>query len=168
MELGRTEATKPTVIAGHVYDPLLFSRRLVHFSARQYLFLNAYRLGVSFEEAANKAGFPAQSAERFLRRKDVRAWLEDRARQDYIKNEWSEPSRWWKEGDRVWNGDKDVSREQLEVWKEFGRRIQPPKEGSLSPSTININVHPHKVAQAFEREKAIEAKVESQIKENAA
>lgn len=150
------------VVGKDVYDPLLFSPKLLRFTAKQYLFLRAYRMGVSLVEAAHKAGMSPESAERFLDKPDVMEWMQDRAAKDYIKNEWAEPGKWWKKGDDVLEGKENWTKAQLEVWKAFGERVAPVKRETdtqnKSPQ-IQINIDPTAVQEAFRRQNAIEAEV---------
>lgn len=163
VRLGKTDATRALVLGNSVYDPLLFSRRLVCFSRRQYLFLNAYRLGVSVAEAALKAEMNVEQAERFLKRRNTRAWLEDRAKKDYIRNEWHESNKWWEMGNDVLDGKRHLSKDQQVVYLEFGKRVCPEaKENhdSAKGTTINFNFGPEAVQEAFRRQKAIETELD--------
>ncbi len=160
--LGKTDATRALVVGSSVYDPLLFSRRLVHFSRRQYLFLNAYRLNVPLAEAAAKAGLTPEQAERFLKRPMTRAWLEDRAKKDYIKNEWAEPGKWWELGDKVLKGEKHLAKDQQVVFMAFGERIAPkPREldSDKAKTVINFNFSAQDVKDAFRREASFDAQL---------
>src|SRR5689334_18764579 len=96
------DGVRGIVVGNDVYDPLLFAPKVVRFSAREYRFLYSYRLGVPIAEAAAKAGLSPEAAQRFLEKPDTRAWLEDRAAKDYIKQEWHEPGKWWSEMDRLY------------------------------------------------------------------
>ena len=157
--LAKTEATRALVIGNSVYDALLFDRRIVHFSARQFRFLNAYRLEVPMAEAALKAGLTIKQAEYFLKRESTKSWLADRARMTYIKNEWNGSDKWWDEGHKVMEG-KAWTKAQLEVWKEFGDRIVPKQSrNSESHTKIEINIDPAALKEARIREEAIEARL---------
>lgn len=149
------------VVGANVYDPLLFSPDIVKFSAKQYVFLRSYRLGVSLEDAALKSGLTKDEAERFLDKPKTKAWLEDRATKDHIKNEWAEPGKWFKEGDDIIEGKKNWSKAQLEVWKAFGERVAPVKkeETHNTKPTIQINIDPSAVQEAFRRQQSIEAEI---------
>lgn len=161
--LGTTDATKALVVGNSVYDPLLFSRRIVRFSRRQYLFLNAYRLGVPLQEAASKAGMKVVEAERFLKRPSTRHWMEDRARKDYIRNEWHESNKWWEMGNECLEGKRHLSKDQQVVYLEFGKRVCPEikshPESSKGP-TINFNFGPEAIQEAFRRQNAIDAQID--------
>lgn len=159
-ELSKEDATTGLVIGSTVYDPLLFAPEVVKFSARQYIFLQAYRLGVPLEDAATKANMPVESAERFLKKEDTVKWLKDRALKDHIRNEWAEPARWWAEGDEIFKGKKEFSKAQMVVWQEFGDRICPKQaRGDSAPPKIEINIDPGAVQEAFRRQSAIEADI---------
>lgn len=160
--LGRTDATRALVVGNSVYDPLLFSRQLVRFSRRQYLFLNAYRLGVTLQEAADKAGMTVEQAERFLRRPMTRQWMEDRAKKDYIRNEWHESNKWWEMGNEVLEGKKHLSKDQQVVYLEFGKRVCPESKATnevKSGPTINFNFGPEAIKEALKRQQSIETEV---------
>lgn len=149
------------VIGKDVYDPLLWSPKLVRFTAKQYVFLRAYRLGVSLQEAAEKAGMTPAQAEKFLDKPDVQEWMQDRATKDYIKHEWEEPGKWYQKGDEVLEGKTSWSKAQLEVWKAFGERVAPAKRQSESGQPkIEINIDPTAVQEAFRRQNAIEAELD--------
>lgn len=161
--LGRTDATRALVVGNSVYDPLLFSRQLVRFSRRQYLFLNAYRLGVALQDAANKAGMTVEQAERFLKRPMTRQWMEDRAKKDYIRNEWHESNKWWEMGHEVLEGTRHLAKDQQVVYLEFGKRVCPEikqsSEANKGP-TINFNFGPEAIKEALSRQEHIEAELE--------
>lgn len=158
--LGKTDATRPLVVGNDVYDPLTFQPEIVRFSRKQYVFLNAYRMGVPLPEAALKAGMTPEAVERFLDKPDTIAWLQDRALQHHIKTEWEEPDKWWTMGNAVLEGKRDFSKAQTEVWKDFGRRIAPVVgEGHGQGTKIEININPAAVQEAFRRQPVIEAKL---------
>lgn len=159
-DLGKTDATRALVVGNSVYDALLFSRRLVRFSRRQYLFLNSYRLGVSLAEAAVKADMTIDQAERFLRRPQTRAWMEDRAKKDYIRTEWHESNKWWEMGHEVLEGKRHLSKDQQVVYLEFGKRVCPEvKSIQDARPNIQINIDPGAVQEAFRRQNAIDAEI---------
>jgi hypothetical protein len=160
--LGSTDATRLSVIGSSVYDPLLFDRKLVRFSRRQYLFLNNYRLGVPLAEAAQKTGMPLVSAERFLNRPSTKAWLANRAKQDYIRKEWHESNKWWEMGEEVLEGKKHLSKDQQVVYLEFGKRVCPEIKSNPEASkgiTINFNFGAKDVEEAFHRQNSIDAEI---------
>lgn len=163
--LGKTDATRALVLGSSVYDPLIFSRRLVCFSRRQYLFLNNYRLGVPLAEAAAKSELTTEQAERFLKRPKTRAWLEDRAKKDYIRNEWAESAKWWEMGDKVLNGERKLSKDQQVVYMAFGDRVCPKARESgdeKGKTVINFNFTANDVKEAFRREASYESQAEKE------
>lgn len=160
------DGVRGLVIGNRVYDPLLFSRRVVRFSAKQYRFLQAYRLGTPLHEAAEKANLTIEQVDRFLKRESTRAWLRDRAEKDHIKSEWEEPGKWWALGNEVLEGKKQFSKAQIVVFQEFGNRVCPKAGvGSDSAPKIQINIDPSAVQEAFRRQQSIEAEI---VKEQAA
>ena len=163
-DLGKTDATRALVVGNSVYDPLLFSRRLVCFSRRQYLFLNAYRVGVSLAEAAAKSEMTTEQAERFLKRPMTRAWMEDRAKKDYIRTEWNESNKWWEMGNDVLEGKRHLAKDQQVVYLEFGKRVCPESKSAPEGkgTTINFNFSANAVKEAFKRQASIEAEIEQE------
>lgn len=159
VQQGTTDATRPIAVGHDIYDPLVFQPEIIRFSRRQYVFLNAYRLGVSLPDAAAKAEMSPESAERFLRREDTVKWLQDRALMDHIRTQWEEPSKWWSMGDEVLNGQRQFSKAQIEVWKDFGRRIAPVAAEGHAQTKIEVNIDPGAVQEAFRRQQAIDAQI---------
>ena len=158
--LGRTDASSPLICGNQIYDPLVFSPKLVRFNRREYLFLNKYRLGTTLEEAAAESELSPEEAESFLAKRRTRQWLADRARMDHIKNEWAEPSKWWAEGNAVWEGKKVITKTQVKVWEEFGKRVAPTRvEEPSSGPHIEIHINPQAVRDAFVRQNAIEGEL---------
>lgn len=160
--IGTTDATRALVLGNSVYDPLLFSRAIVRFSRRQYLFLNSYKLGVPLQEAAAKAGYTVVQAERFLARKNTRAWLADRAQKDHIRNEWHESNKWWEMGDDVLEGKRHLSKDQQVVYLEFGKRVCPESKSNPEVNkgpTIHFNFGADAVKEAFKRQESIDAEL---------
>lgn len=166
LDLGKEDATRALVVGDSVYDPLLFSRRLVRFSRRQYLFLHAYRLGVPLAEAAAKAGLTVKKVDWFLARPKTRQWLEDRAMKDHIRQEWQEPGKWWELGDEVLSGKRRLSKDQQVVFMAFGERCCPkPKEiQETSKTTINLNFSAEAVQEALQRQESIETGLVQDLK----
>lgn len=158
-QLGKTDATAPLVVGNSVFDPLLFAPEIIRFSRKQYLFLNAYKLGVPLAEAAEKAEMPVESAERFLKKPQTRAWLKDRALQHHIKTEWEEPGKWWVLGNDVLEGKRDLTKAQQIVFQEFGHRIVPKREIGHGTTRIDIHIDPSKVKEAIDRQEAIDAEI---------
>jgi len=150
------------VIGNQVYDPLLFATDIVKFSARQYVFLQKYRLGVPLEEAAEQANLTAEQAERFLDKESTKAWLRDRAEKDHIKNEWAEPAKWWAKGDEWLNakGEDKPHKNDVEIWKQFGMRVCPVAANGTGPK-IEINIDPDAITRSKERRKFVEAQIVS-------
>lgn len=157
---GRTDATAPLIVGNTVFDPLLFAPEFVKFSRKQYLFLNAYKLGVPLEEAAAKAEMSVESANRFLDKSTTIAWLKDRALQNHIKTQWEEPGKWWKLGDDVLEGKRDLTKAQQIIFQEFGQRIVPKKADTSNGVTkIVINIDPQSVKDALVRQEAIDGEL---------
>lgn len=157
------DGARGIVVGTDVYEALNFvddiASRVIRFTARQYLFLKHYKLGISLEAAAEKAGLTPDAATHFLDKPDTRAWLQDRAMQDHIKNEWAEPSKWWSEGHDVWEGKKAINKNQMEVWREFGKRVCPMSEHGPAQTKIEINIDPEAIERSKVRRKAIEAQI---------
>lgn len=138
-----------------------FTERLFSFAPNEMRFLREYGPDVSIEDAAKKAGVEPELAKKMLKRKAVREFLQDKFQQVAIQNGWT-VERWFSEGDKVWRGIKAVTREQLDIWKEFGARILPKakaggESGSAEKPSITININA--VDEAFRRQEAIEAEI---------
>lgn len=147
-------------IGGRVFSPHQFDDAIPDFSSRQYLFLNAYRLGVSIEDACEKAGLSVDQADRFLARQDVIGWLKDRALKDHIKREWEEPGKWYQMGNDKLEGRRKMDKADTVIWQEFGKRVAPCKGDSHGNQTkIEINIDPKAVRDAFIRQDAIEGEL---------
>ena len=158
--VARVDGAPVLVIGKRVYDASSLIPSVRHFTRQQYLFLNAYRFGVPLEEAALKSGLAPDEAERFLDRPKTVAWLQDRALKDHIREEWEEPAKWWSYGSEVLEGTREFSKAQIEVWKDFGRRVAPAREAHGEGETkIQINIDPGAVQEAFRRQKAIDAEI---------
>jgi len=138
-----------------------FDQKIFTFKPNELRFLKEYGPDTSVEDAAKKAGVPVSFADAMLRKKMVREFLQDKFQQIAIQNGWT-VERWFAEGDKVWRGQKLVTREQLDIWKEFGARILPKartaggQDGQEKPQiTINIGA----VDEAFKRQQAIQAEI---------
>lgn len=154
------DGKKGLVVGNRVFSPHQFDASIPDFHSRHYVFLNAYRYGVPLEEAALKADMSAEQADRFLDRKDVKAWLTDRAKKDYIKNEWGEPGKWYEIGDAVLEGKRELTKAQQVVFQEFGQRVAPKRgETSSGITKIEINIDPKAVKDALVRQEAIDGEL---------
>ncbi len=137
-----------------------FTEQVFEFRPNELRFLREFGPDTSVEDAAKKANVPVELCHRMLKRKAVQEFLADKFQQVAIQQGWT-VERWMTEGDAVWRGKKFVTREQLEIWKEFGARILPKtrtvvqSETEKPQITININA----VDEAFQRQRAIDAEV---------
>lgn len=157
---GRTDATAPLIVGNTVFDPLTFAPEIVRFSRKQYIFLNAYKLGVPIDQAAAKAELTVEQAERFLKRPQTMDWLKDRSLMHHIKTEWEEPGKWWVMGNEVLEGKRQFNKAQIVVFQEFGHRAVPKKADMGHTTTkIEINIDPKAVHDAFVRQEAIDGEL---------
>ncbi len=160
--LAKADGSPVLIVGNRVYDASQILPDVVHFTRQQYLFLNTYRLGVSLDEAAGKAGLTKEEATRFLDRPKTVAWLQDRALKSHIRNEWHESDKWWEVGNQCLEGTRHLAKDQQVVFLEFGKRVCPEQkshpESSKGP-TINFNFGPEAVKEAFRRQAAIDAEV---------
>lgn len=149
------------LVKNQVYDASQLVPSIVSFTRRQYLFLNHYRLGVPLEEAARKSEMTAEEAERFLDRPKTKAWLEDRATKDHIRNEWAEGGKWWQMGDECLEGKRHLSKDQQVVFMAFGERVCPKTRDPSTEikTTINVNFTAEDVKEAFRRQATIDAEI---------
>lgn len=162
LEVAKTDDGRVLVVGNRVYDASLLIPEVVHFTRKQYLFLNAYRLGVSLEEAASKASMSIEEADRFLDRPKTVRWLADRAMKSHIRQEWHESDKWWEIGNECLEGRRHLSKDQQVVYLEFGKRVCPEAKSHAEGSkgtTINFNFGPEAVQEAFRRQNAIETEI---------
>lgn len=155
------------VVGNRVYDASQILPDVVHFTRKQYIFLNSYRLGVSIDEAADKSGLAVDEAERFLVRPKTIAWLQDRALKSHIRNEWHESDKWWEVGNECLEGKRHLAKDQQVVFLEFGKRVCPEQKTHSekgSGPTINFNFGPEAVAEAKARQASIEAEILDTLK----
>ncbi len=150
------------VVGNRVFDASQIAPEVIHFTRKQYIFLNSYRLGVPLSEAAAKAGMQEDEAERFLERPKTVAWLQDRALKSHIRSEWHESDKWWEIGEQVLSGVRHLAKDQQVVYLEFGKRVCPESKGTPDSGkgvVINFNFSPESVKEAFKRQAAIEAEI---------
>lgn len=157
--LGRSDGQAPIVVGNDVYDPLTFAPEIIRFTRKQYIFLNAYKLGVPMAEACARSDMTFQQADRFLSRPQTQDWLKDRALMNHIKTEWEEPAKWWEMGNEVLDGKREFNKAQIVVFQEFGHRIVPKRSDSGGMTKIEINISPDAVRQATVRQEAIEGEL---------
>lgn len=160
ISLGRTDASKPAVIGRWVLDPFVLSEGSCRFSWRQYRFANAYRQTLDLDSACNAGQMTHEQGLRFLRRKDVDAWMNDRLQMQATKRSWNSEERWWVEFDKLYRQEK-VPRHRTELLREAGDRIAPKHKASdmEAASKVVINVSPETVMAIREREKAMQAEL---------
>ncbi len=144
------------VVVGAFFTPQTFT-----FKPNELRFLKEFGPDTAVEDAAKKAGVPVEYCNRMLRKKAVQEFLQDKFQQVAIQQGWT-VERWFAEGDKVWRGQKIVTREQLDIWKEFGSRILPKTKGTAGADgtekpqiTINIGA----VDEAFRRQAEITAEI---------
>jgi hypothetical protein len=152
--------TKPKSAYGRMVVGAFFGEQIFSFRPNEMRFLKEYGPDVSLEDAAKKAGVTVEFAGRMLKRRPVREFLADKFQQIAVQHGWT-VERWFSEGDKVWRGQRAITREQLDIWKEFGARILPKKaagaDGGQEKTQITINIGA--VDEAFKRQKAIEAQL---------
>ncbi len=139
-----------------------FDAKIFTFRPNELRFLKEYGPETSIEDAAKKAGLSVQFAEKMLRRKSVQEFLQDKFQQIAIQNGWT-VERWFAEGDKVWQGKRFVTREQLDIWKEFGARILPKARsaggGDANQDKPQITINIGAVDEAFKRQQSIQAEL---------
>lgn len=151
------------VVGNRVYDASQLVPSIVYFTRAQYLFLNHYRLGVTIDEASEKAGLTVDEAEKFLAKPKTVAWLQDRATKDHIRNEWAEGGKWWQIGNECLEGTRHLSKDQQIVFQAFGDRVCPKTKDigeERGKTVINFNFSPESVKEAFQRQSAIDAEID--------
>lgn len=144
---------------GSVFFPLAFENKIIPFRPWEIRFLDAYSRGMDPVKVCMDMGLEQGKAERLLMRPRARAYLADVARQYAAREGWT-PERWFSEGTKVWNGEKEVSREQLDVWKEMGGRVAPRVEKGSDTSKPIININIGAMNDALKRQDIIDAQVQ--------
>lgn len=157
---GRTDASVPAVVGRYVIDPLVMSDGTCTFSWRQYRFANTYRRTLDLEAACAESGLMRDAAIRFLRKPDVKAWLDDRAKMQETKQSWSAEGRWWFEGEKMYKQEK-VAKHKTEIWREFGDRLEvkPGRLGDITKDAVQINISADVISSIRERERSVEAEI---------
>jgi hypothetical protein len=115
----------------------------------------------SLADAAKKSGVTVEFAAKFLRSKKAVEFMQDKFQQIAIQEGWT-VERWFAEGDAVWRGKKIITREQMDIYKEFGARILPKArfvgaEGGADKPQITINIGA--MDEAHRRNRAIQAEI---------
>lgn len=171
-----TPARSCLIQQGHVYLPFLYFDKSQEQSPKTPKFIRVHRKhtaflyhygqdGMSFEEAATKAGLTVEQAGRFWRRKDVQEWLSNMAAEISVQVDWQRrPAKWWALGDKWMKAPKEEkpTKMDVEIWKEFGDRVMPkPSRGNDGSSHGKIEIHiDGEVLKYFKgRQEAIEAEV---------
>lgn len=130
------------------------------FKPSEIRYLDALHRGEDPEKAIKDSGLEQSHITWLLRRKKARDYLGQLLRQKIAVQAWGQ-DKWMNEGIKVWEGKKpDVSREQMEAWKELGARICPrpekSREGSERPQiVINLGL----AESAIKRQEIIEAEI---------
>jgi hypothetical protein len=140
-----------------VHVPMSFEEKVVPFRVWEIRFLDAINRGLDAEAAYKELGLTEAQGDRLLRSKKAREYLADRARERMAVEGWT-ADKWMSEGLKVWEGKKaDVTREQMEAWKELGARIcpKPEKKGVTGEKPV-ININIGKLAEAEDRQRIIE------------
>lgn len=158
------DGARGLVAGGIVYETLTFvedgeTREIIPFTTRQYVFLKHYHLGVSLQDAAIKAGLTPETAQNFIDRPKTQAWLLDQDKKNSVKKRWLETSKWWEIGDEIISGTRKVDKNQMEVYREFGKRAHPVSEHGPSQTKIEITIDPEAIERSKIRRKAIEAQI---------
>lgn len=142
---------------------------MIRCNRRQLTLLQALKEGLSVQDAALKAELTEEQAVRFLKKKDVQAWLRNKAEEEAVLRDWT-PEKWFALGQKWLDGDDShrVPKHKIEVWRELGDRVVPKPsrndEKDLKP-VIEINIDPEAINRAFERQQSIEAQI---VREQAA
>lgn len=118
---------------------------MVRLNRKQANFLYFYGAdGVSFGEAAEKAGMTEEQAGRFWKRPDVQEWLADMASELAVKEDWERrPAKWYALGDKWLRAPKEEKplKVDVEIWKEFGDRVLPKQSRNAERGGAAIEIH---------------------------
>lgn len=165
VNLEHSETRRGLRVREDVFLPLVFHKgKHIVFKRKHLLLLDAWKPGVPLARAAEAAGMTQEQAMRFLRRKDVRLWLHDLAKEAAIKNDWDRPEKWYAMADDWLSGRKSYDSEgrDIEIWKELGARAVPKPSRNApaaGPTQIEININPGAVDRALQRQQSIDTKI---------
>jgi hypothetical protein len=163
---------KDTVWAPFLYlDGERGDRKIIRLNRRNLTLLAALNDDsvTSFEEACQRAKMTREQALHFLRRKDVREWLDNKAREASIQLEWNRPEKWYALADKWIRApiEEKPTKADVEIWKEIGDRVVPKPSRNSEPEgpKVTINIDMNAAKEALLRQNAIEAQI---VKEQAA
>lgn len=157
--LGKTDASRPLVIGRYVKDPLVMSDGSCDFSWRQYRFALVYQKTLDLTMACEASGMRRESAIYFLKKPQVKAWLDDRTQMDNVKKKWTLEGRWFAEVDKQYQKEF-VPKHRVQILgmvKDFIPEASEKKQ--LTPTEVKISIAPETVMAIREREKAMEAEL---------
>lgn len=130
------------------------------FKPFELRYLDALHRGEDGEKAIRDSGISEQNAIRLLKGSKARDYLGQLLRQKLAAEAWTQ-DKWISEGTNVWEGNKkEVTREQMEAWKEIGARVCPKPERSRDNSERpNIVININAAESALKRQEVIEGQI---------
>lgn len=134
----------------------------VPFTARQYLFINAYKDGFALEDAATKVGWTKEQAIRFLKSPKAQEKIKDKLAKDMTWVKWNTPHEVVAELDRVYYGEVQKTREQMEAAKMLFTFVKPASQEKQA-TKIEINIDPSAVQEAFRRQERIKNAIDAEV-----
>lgn len=130
--------------------------KLWSFKPWELRLLDCINRGMSYDESVAHLQLENGVGQRLLASKKAREYLADRVSERLLVEGWTQ-ERWLSEGLKVWNGEKQASREQMEAWKEIGQRIAPkPERKGAEKEAPVININIGALDQAERRQKVVE------------
>lgn len=130
------------------------------FKPFELRYLDALHRGEDTEKALSDSGITLRHATWLLKRKKARDYMGQLLRQRLAAEAWTQ-EKWISEGTNVWEGKKkEVSREQMEAWKEIGARICPkPERAHEGREKLIININVGAAESALRRQEIIEGTI---------
>lgn len=128
------------------------------FRPMQIRFLHAYSTGEDLQTICEKLEMSVEEAMKLLKRSKCREYLGELESMDAEVLARTSKDRIAHELLDVWDGKTKKDRQQIEAGKELWARLWPrPEKNSSHGDNFQININVGKIAEAFERQQAIEA-----------
>lgn len=139
--------------------------KIWEFRPWELRFLDALLRGLEPADAYKDLGLTAEQGARLLKGKKAKEYIADRTRERMIAEGWTQ-EKWISEITKVWNGQKEVTREQMEAIKELGARVCPKPEKKTGGSELpQITINIGNAQSALRRQDAIDAEIVNGSKE---
>jgi hypothetical protein len=139
---GQVVGSEPGTIkvAGKTIIPAILTDNSLHlFSGREMRFLEAFTKHFDLELACQEIGLGVEAGRKYLRRKHIKTYLEDKLRQAALAQgtDINNHLAWLRD---VRDGRKVVTKESMDAAKVLARLLKPASGVSLNLTQNNVNV----------------------------